>query len=85
MFSLWKYRHDNGNCMRNKPQHVMIEPPSHNQLLAGEKFTSDQQCQLVFGPYSKICTYMVSERKKFISFELLTSSVMVRFNNFLIL
>jgi hypothetical protein len=35
----------------------MIEK-SGNTMLAGEKFTDDQQCQLVFGPNATICPYM---------------------------
>jgi hypothetical protein len=29
-----------------------------NKTLAGEKFTDDQQCELVFGPGATICSYM---------------------------
>lgn len=32
-------------------------------MLAGEKFTADQQCELVFGLESKICTYMPKCRR----------------------
>ncbi|XP_055713479.1 A disintegrin and metalloproteinase with thrombospondin motifs 20 isoform X2 [Phlebotomus papatasi] len=47
-----------GNCMLNKPERDMIEPSSGNAMLAGEKFTDNQQCELVFGPGTKICSYM---------------------------
>lgn len=53
-------RHNHGFCMLNKPQHDMIEPSSTSQLLAGEKFSANQQCELVFGAESKVCSYMVS-------------------------
>lgn len=46
--------------MLNKPERDMIEPSSGNAVLAGEKFTDNQQCELVFGPGTKICSYMVS-------------------------
>lgn len=47
--------------MLDKPRHDMIEPSSSAmQLLAGEKFTGNEQCELVFGPGSKVCSYMVS-------------------------
>lgn len=35
----------------------MIEK-SGNTMLAGEKFTDDQQCELVFGHGARICSYM---------------------------
>lgn len=35
----------------------MIEKSS-NEKLAGEKFSENEQCELVFGPGSQICTYM---------------------------
>lgn len=44
--------------MLDKPIHDMIEPTS-GQLLAGEKFSANQQCELVFGAGSKVCSYMV--------------------------
>jgi len=48
--------------MLDKPEHDMIEPTSVDTILAGEKFTKDQQCELVFGPGSKICSYMVNKK-----------------------
>lgn len=54
------FRHNHGLCMLDKPRHDMIEPSSSNQILAGEKFTANAQCELVFGPESKVCSYMVS-------------------------
>lgn len=44
--------------MLNKPHHDMIE--TSNQLLAGEKFPANQQCELVFGPNSKVCPFTVT-------------------------
>ncbi|XP_055684696.1 A disintegrin and metalloproteinase with thrombospondin motifs 20 isoform X2 [Lutzomyia longipalpis] len=49
---------NHGYCMKNKPERDMIEPTSGMARLAGEKFTQDQQCALVFGPGTKICSYM---------------------------
>ncbi|XP_059608561.1 A disintegrin and metalloproteinase with thrombospondin motifs 20 isoform X2 [Phlebotomus argentipes] len=49
---------NHGSCMLNKPERDMIEPNSAHAKLAGEKFTDDQQCELVFGPGTKICSYM---------------------------
>lgn len=46
--------------MLDKPRHDMIEPASTSQLLAGEIFSANQQCELVFGAESKVCSYMVS-------------------------
>ena len=36
----------------------MIEKANQNTMLAGEKFSDNQQCELVFGPGSQICTFM---------------------------
>lgn len=44
--------------MLNKPRHDMIETSS--QLLAGEKFPADKQCELIFGPESKVCPFTVT-------------------------
>uniref|UniRef100_A0A6B2E840 Putativedisintegrin and metalloproteinase with thrombospondin motifs 9 n=1 Tax=Phlebotomus kandelakii TaxID=1109342 RepID=A0A6B2E840_9DIPT len=49
---------NHGSCMLNKPERDMIKPNSAHAKLAGEKFTDDQQCELVFGPGTKICSYM---------------------------
>lgn len=37
----------------------MIDPILHEHKFAGEKFSANQQCELVFGPESKVCSYMV--------------------------
>ncbi|XP_055637495.1 A disintegrin and metalloproteinase with thrombospondin motifs 20 isoform X2 [Toxorhynchites rutilus septentrionalis] len=51
------------NCMLDKPTTDLIEPSTSHTKLAGEKFTDDQQCELVFGNGSRICSYMpVCER-----------------------
>lgn len=55
MFFFKNYRNNHGHCMLNKPTRDMIEPSTQ---LAGEIFSNDQQCALVFGPGSKICSYM---------------------------
>ncbi|KAL9697402.1 hypothetical protein quinque_000843 [Culex quinquefasciatus] len=50
-------------CMLDKPTTDLIEPSSSHTKLAGEKFTNNQQCELVFGNGSRICSYMpVCER-----------------------
>jgi hypothetical protein len=46
--------------MLDKPKLDLIGPSSANTMLAGEKFTDNQQCEFVFGSGSKICSYMVS-------------------------
>lgn len=52
-------RNNYGNCMRNTPEHGVIEPNANSQL-AGEKFNQHKQCELVYGPGIKICSYMVT-------------------------
>ncbi|KAG4076388.1 hypothetical protein HA402_005831 [Bradysia odoriphaga] len=47
---------NNGFCMLDKPKKDMIEVASRR--LAGEKFSADEQCKLVFGPESRVCSYM---------------------------
>lgn len=59
LFYSFSHRQNHGACLLDKPKRDMIEPSSANSRLAGEKFTDDQQCELVFGPSSKICSYMV--------------------------
>lgn len=51
-------RHNRGFCMLNKPRHDLIETSS--PLLAGERFPADQQCELIFGPNSKVCPFTVT-------------------------
>ncbi|XP_058450296.1 A disintegrin and metalloproteinase with thrombospondin motifs 9 isoform X2 [Malaya genurostris] len=54
---------NHGSCMLDKPTTDLIEPSSSHTKLAGEKFTNNQQCELVFGNGSRICSYMpVCER-----------------------
>lgn len=45
--------------MLDKPRHDMIQASSSSHLLAGEKFSADQQCELVFGAGTPVCPYMV--------------------------
>nr|CAD7201811.1 unnamed protein product [Timema douglasi] len=48
-----------GDCLLDKPYKDLVAedgPPSNT--LPGENFTEDRQCELVFGPGSKICSYM---------------------------
>lgn len=52
-FSIFSKGH--GNCMLNIPERDMIDPSSS---FAGEKFSADNQCQLIFGPSSRLCSYM---------------------------
>uniref|UniRef100_A0A336JY65 CSON006040 protein n=1 Tax=Culicoides sonorensis TaxID=179676 RepID=A0A336JY65_CULSO len=49
--------HNHAKCLENKPKEDMMDTPDKN-LLAGEKFTNNQQCELAVGPNSKICSYM---------------------------
>lgn len=51
-------RNNYGFCMLDKPKKDMIEVDSRR--LAGEKFSADEQCKLVFGPESRVCSYMVN-------------------------
>lgn len=46
--------------MLDKPRHDMIETSTSSQQLAGEIFSADKQCELVFGPGTTVCSYMVS-------------------------
>ncbi|XP_040175040.1 A disintegrin and metalloproteinase with thrombospondin motifs 9-like [Anopheles arabiensis] len=46
------------NCMLNHPSLDLMTSGSMDSMLAGEKFTNDKQCELVFGNGSKICSYM---------------------------
>ncbi|KFB39608.1 AGAP004201-PA-like protein [Anopheles sinensis] len=46
------------NCLRNHPTENLIDPNEMDSMLAGEKFTNNEQCELVFGNGSKICSYM---------------------------
>uniref|UniRef100_A0AAG5CXC9 Peptidase M12B domain-containing protein n=1 Tax=Anopheles atroparvus TaxID=41427 RepID=A0AAG5CXC9_ANOAO len=46
------------NCLRNHPTTDLIDPTEMDSKLAGEKFTNNEQCELVFGNGSKICSYM---------------------------
>ncbi|KAL7038269.1 hypothetical protein ACKWTF_009531 [Chironomus riparius] len=48
---------EQSSCLLDKPHRNMIEK-SGNTMLAGEKFTDDQQCELVFGHGARICSYM---------------------------
>ncbi|XP_055541623.1 A disintegrin and metalloproteinase with thrombospondin motifs 20 isoform X4 [Wyeomyia smithii] len=49
---------NHASCMLDKPTTDLIEPSSSQTKLAGEKFTNNQQCELVFGNGSRICSYM---------------------------
>lgn len=51
------YRRDSTSCLLNNPDHDMIGS-NENTMLAGEKFSDDQQCELVFGSGARICSYM---------------------------
>lgn len=48
--------------MLDKPKKDMIEVASRR--LAGEKFSADEQCKLVFGQESRVCSYMVKNEIK---------------------
>lgn len=51
-------RNNRGFCMLDKPKHDMIESTSH--LLAGEKFSANKQCELIFGEGTKNCPFTVT-------------------------
>lgn len=53
----FNYSREQCSCLLDKPHRDMIEK-NGNTMLAGEKFTDDQQCELVFGPGARICSYM---------------------------
>lgn len=44
--------------MLDKPKHDLIESTSH--LLAGEKFSANKQCELIFGEGTKNCPFTVT-------------------------
>ncbi|XP_052863220.1 A disintegrin and metalloproteinase with thrombospondin motifs 9 [Anopheles cruzii] len=46
------------NCLLNHPTKDLIDPTEMDSKLAGEKFTNNKQCELVFGHGYKICSYM---------------------------
>ena len=55
-----------GYCLEDTPQKANLldtEPSSVSEngqpKQPGEKFSENQQCQLVFGSQSKLCSYMV--------------------------
>lgn len=52
-------RNNNGLCMLNLPDRDIVESSSKSNKLAGEKFTSEEQCRLVYGPDAMSCEYMV--------------------------
>lgn len=56
------FRNNHGLCMLNLPDADVVESSSGSNKLAGEKFTADDQCRLVFGPESTACSYMVGSR-----------------------
>ncbi|XP_015608491.1 A disintegrin and metalloproteinase with thrombospondin motifs 20 isoform X2 [Cephus cinctus] len=47
------------NCLLDKPSKGMSSP--EGVRLPGEDYSENRQCELVFGPGSKICPYMVSD------------------------
>lgn len=54
------FRNSYGSCMLDKPDSNTIQKSHNAEKLAGEKFTADMQCKLIFGPESAVCTYMVN-------------------------
>lgn len=57
----FNFRRNNGHCMRDKPALDMTESKTRVATFAGEAFSPDHQCQLVFGHGSVVCSYMVNE------------------------
>ncbi|XP_052903499.1 A disintegrin and metalloproteinase with thrombospondin motifs 9 [Anopheles moucheti] len=54
------------NCLLNHPSTDLMSPDT---TLAGEKFTNNKQCELVFGNGSKICSYMPTCARLWCSWE----------------
>lgn len=46
-----------GECLLDEPVGRTYELPT---LLAGQIYNANKQCELMFGPGSQICPYMVS-------------------------
>ncbi|XP_050083784.1 A disintegrin and metalloproteinase with thrombospondin motifs 9 isoform X7 [Anopheles aquasalis] len=46
------------NCLLNHPTKDLIDLNEKDPKLAGEKFTNNKQCELVFGSGYRICSYM---------------------------
>lgn len=44
--------------MLDKPKHDLID--SKSRELAGERFSANKQCELIFGPGSNVCPFTVS-------------------------
>lgn len=44
--------------MLDKPKHDLID--SKSRELAGERFSADKQCELIFGPGSNVCPFTVT-------------------------
>lgn len=52
---------NHGLCMLNAPERDIAESTGAAEYkLAGEKYTADDQCRLIHGPESTVCSYMVS-------------------------
>ncbi|XP_035895635.1 A disintegrin and metalloproteinase with thrombospondin motifs 9 isoform X4 [Anopheles stephensi] len=57
------------NCMLNHPSNDLMKQTDSDHMLAGEKFTNNKQCELVFGNGSKICSYMPTCERLWCSWE----------------
>lgn len=47
------YRSKYANCLLNRPKTSKI--PIVNDILAGENYTADDQCKLIYGPQARLC------------------------------
>lgn len=57
---------NHGGCMLNAPDHDMTKdtmsgPTQHK--LAGEMFTASEQCRLIYGIESAVCSFMVRRKR----------------------
>ena len=50
-----------GECLLDEPTARMYEMPT---LLPGQLYNANRQCELMFGPGSQVCPYMVSGSKR---------------------
>ena len=48
-----------GHCLQNKPRRNYLDTSRNFPKFPGEYFDENKQCEFVFGPGSKICSYMV--------------------------
>lgn len=63
---------NHGLCMLNLPDRDIAETAisggvdGQHELLAGEKFTATDQCRLIYGAQSKVCSFKVGGKNNFV-------------------